>query len=88
MVERAGALPLSAAQRGLWALDRIAPGRSDYLMPVLLRFRGHDGAVLRRALDELVARHEVLRTRYATADGDATVHGEADRANTHKNAEC
>ncbi|MEU3623257.1 non-ribosomal peptide synthetase [Amycolatopsis coloradensis] len=58
-------LPLSFAQRGLWSLDQIRPGGADYLMPVRLRLRGEVNVpALRRALDEIVARHEVLRTRY------------------------
>jgi amino acid adenylation domain-containing protein len=70
-VPRDGGLPLSYAQRGLWVLDQIRPGRTEYLMPVLLRLRGAlDVAALRRALDEIVARHEVLRTRYSTVDGE------------------
>src|SRR5262245_34459381 len=70
-VPRDGTLPLSYAQRRLWVLDRIQPGGTEYLMPVLLRLRGAlDVPALRRALDEIVARHEVLRTRYATVDGE------------------
>ncbi|TDV49744.1 non-ribosomal peptide synthetase [Actinophytocola oryzae] len=68
---RGDGLPLSFAQRRLWVLDRIRPGGTEYLMPVLLRLRGDlDVPALRRALDEIVARHEVLRTRYATVDGE------------------
>ncbi|GAB2714323.1 non-ribosomal peptide synthetase [Kitasatospora kifunensis] len=70
-VARAGALPLSFAQRQLWMLDQMQPDSTEYLMAVRLRLRGAlDAAALRRALDELVARHEVLRTRYATLDGE------------------
>ncbi|HYQ66186.1 non-ribosomal peptide synthetase [Actinophytocola sp.] len=70
-VPRDGGLPLSYAQRRLWLVDRMRPGGTEYLMPVLLRLRGAlDTSALRRALDEVVARHEVLRTRYATVDGE------------------
>jgi amino acid adenylation domain-containing protein len=70
---REGALPLSFGQRGLWILDRIRPGDVEYLMPVLLRVHGTlDAAAVRRALDALVARHEILRTRYVEADGEPT----------------
>ncbi|EMD29578.1 non-ribosomal peptide synthetase [Amycolatopsis azurea] len=68
-VPRDRPLPLSFAQRGLWLLDQTRPGGADYLMPVRLRLRGEvNEPALRRALDEVVARHEVLRTRYL-ADG-------------------
>ncbi|MFD9356166.1 amino acid adenylation domain-containing protein [Streptomyces sp. NPDC060031] len=70
-VARGEALPLSFAQRRLWLLDQIQPGSTEFLMPLRLRLRGElDGSALRRALDEVVARHEVLRTRYATRDGE------------------
>jgi hypothetical protein len=68
---RDGQLPPSLGQRGLWILDRVRPGDVEYLMAIPLRIRGGvDVPALRRALDDVVARHEVLRTRYAEADGE------------------
>ncbi|MFD7683227.1 amino acid adenylation domain-containing protein [Streptomyces sp. NPDC060187] len=65
-------LPLSFAQRRLWFLDQLDPGRAEYLIPMGLRISGPlDVAALETALTELVARHEVLRTRFVT-DGDGT----------------
>ncbi|MGW4350141.1 amino acid adenylation domain-containing protein [Streptomyces sp. NPDC004690] len=70
-VPRDGALPLSFAQHRMWVLDRLQPGGTEYLMPLLLRLPGPlDPAALRRALDALVARHEVLRTRYPAVDDE------------------
>ncbi|MBD0675388.1 non-ribosomal peptide synthetase [Streptomyces sp. CBMA156] len=70
-VPRDGALPLSFAQHRMWVLDRLRPGGTEYLMPLLLRLPGPvDRAALRRALDALVARHEVLRTRYPAVDDE------------------
>ncbi|MFG1891267.1 amino acid adenylation domain-containing protein [Micromonospora sp. NPDC049051] len=68
---RTGPLPLSFAQHRLWVLDQLQPGGTGYLMSVGLRLRGplHSDA-LRRALTELVARHEILRTRYVVVDGE------------------
>ncbi|MFE9245778.1 amino acid adenylation domain-containing protein [Nocardiopsis sp. NPDC006938] len=64
-----GPAPLSAAQRGLWFLDQLHPGRTEYLVPVVLRLRGRlDTDALDRALTRLVRRHEALRTRYRTDD--------------------
>ncbi|MFI7673279.1 amino acid adenylation domain-containing protein [Actinophytocola sp. NPDC049390] len=58
-------VPLSSAQRGLWFLDRLAPGRSDYVVPIALRVTGDlDVPALADALTRLVSRHEVLRTRF------------------------
>ncbi|PTH83159.1 non-ribosomal peptide synthetase, partial [Streptomyces sp. A244] len=72
-VARDGALPLSFAQQRLWFLDQLEPGSVDYNMSTRLRFAGElDAAALGAALDALVARHEVLRTRLvAGADGVA-----------------
>ncbi|MFJ8623283.1 amino acid adenylation domain-containing protein [Kitasatospora sp. NPDC093550] len=70
-VPRDGVLPLSFAQHRMWVLDRLQPGGTEYLMPLLLRLPGPvDPAALRRALDALVARHEVLRTRYPAVDDE------------------
>ncbi|HEX6913487.1 MAG TPA: amino acid adenylation domain-containing protein, partial [Longimicrobium sp.] len=70
-VGRDGALPLSFAQQRLWFLDQLAPGNAAYHLPYPLRLRGAlDAAALERALGELVRRHETLRTRFPTVDGD------------------
>ncbi|MBV9774522.1 MAG: amino acid adenylation domain-containing protein, partial [Gemmatimonadetes bacterium] len=61
-----GPVPLSFAQQRLWFIDRLDPGTAAYNMPFPLRLRGVlDGGVLRRALSEVVRRHEALRTRFA-----------------------
>jgi amino acid adenylation domain-containing protein len=75
-VSRADPLPLSHAQRRLWILDQLRPGGVEYLVQIALHMTDHPGArldvaALRVALDGLVARHEVLRTRYpAGPDGE------------------
>jgi amino acid adenylation domain-containing protein len=57
-------LPLSDGQRRLWALEQLRPG-AEYLVPLALRIRGElDVPRLCHALDAVVARHEILRTRY------------------------
>ncbi|GAB3136782.1 hypothetical protein GCM10027290_01120 [Micromonospora sonneratiae] len=68
---RTGPLPLSFGQHRLWMLDQLQPGGTGYLMSVGLRLRGplHRDA-LSRALAALVARHEILRTRYVVVDGE------------------
>jgi Ser/Thr protein kinase RdoA (MazF antagonist) len=59
-------LPLSWAQQRLWWLDRLAPGTPAWNLPLVLRVEGRlEVARLARAMDEVVRRHEVLRTRFA-----------------------
>lgn len=70
-VSRGGQLPLSPAQRRLWILDRLRPGSAEYLMTTAVRLRGQLCLpALQTAVDGLVARHEVLRTRYVDVDGE------------------
>jgi amino acid adenylation domain-containing protein len=53
---------LSAGQRGLWFLHRLAPEGGAYNIAVAARTRGLDAAAFARALGALAARHEALRT--------------------------
>jgi amino acid adenylation domain-containing protein len=62
--------PLSFAQESLWFLDQLQPGSSSYNIPVSLRLAGAlNLAALQQSLEEIVRRHEVLRTTIAVADG-------------------
>ncbi|WP_161964002.1 condensation domain-containing protein, partial [Xanthomonas arboricola] len=72
MVDRSRPLPPSLAQRRLWFLSQLdGAAGAAYHMPVSLRLEGElDVAVLRAALDALVARHESLRTRFLARDGE------------------
>jgi amino acid adenylation domain-containing protein len=68
---RGGALPLSFAQQRLWFLDRLEPGCAFYNLPAAMRLRGPlDIGALRRALNEIVRRHEALRTTFRTVQGE------------------
>ncbi|MFG2622698.1 condensation domain-containing protein [Streptomyces sp. NPDC048507] len=64
-------IPLSAAQRALWLLDRIEGPTAAYNAPLVLWLDAvPDRAALSAALDDLVARHEVLRTVYGAEGGE------------------
>jgi amino acid adenylation domain-containing protein len=64
------ALPLSFAQRRLWLLDRLAGGAA-YNIATAVRLRGElRPLALRRALAGVVARHEMLRTRFVVLSGE------------------
>src|SRR5689334_4995788 len=70
-VPRDAEIPLSSAQRRLWFMDQLSPGSPMYNLPVALRFTGPLRLdVLTEAVRTLYARHESLRTVFATgADG-------------------
>jgi amino acid adenylation domain-containing protein len=69
-VERGGPVPLSFAQERMWFLERMSPHAGVYNMPEAVALDGRlDAEALRQAFEALVARHEVLRTRYAEVDG-------------------
>jgi amino acid adenylation domain-containing protein len=69
---RDSALPLSFAQQRLWFLDQLQPGTATYTIPSALQVDGRlDVTALQRAFDELVRRHEALRTTFGEASGNA-----------------
>jgi len=69
-VPRDGDLPLSFAQERLWFIDQLMPGLTAYNIPGAVRMRGWlDRPALARALNEIISRHEVLRTTFATRRG-------------------
>ncbi|WP_406352602.1 amino acid adenylation domain-containing protein [Streptomyces sp. NBC_01635] len=69
-VDRGGTLPLSFAQERLWFLDRTSDRGESYLLWYCWRVRGGlDRAAWQAALNDLVERHEVLRTALVESDG-------------------
>jgi amino acid adenylation domain-containing protein len=61
---------LSSAQEQLWFLNELLPGGTAYNVTTASRLRGPvDLAALRGALTAAVARHEMLRVTFGTADG-------------------
>src|SRR4051812_23962183 len=60
---RTSALPMSFGQQRLWFITRMTPGTALFNLALSYRLRGPlDAAAMQRALAEIVARHEVLRT--------------------------
>jgi len=65
----AGAAPLSFAQERLWFLHQLEPDNPAYNIPIGLRWQGPlNLSVLQRCLDEILQRHEALRTRFETVE--------------------
>ncbi|MTJ18651.1 non-ribosomal peptide synthetase [Dolichospermum sp. UHCC 0299] len=63
-------LPLSYAQQRLWFLDQLQPNSSLYNIPIALRLVGTlNQAALAQSLEEIIHRHEALRTNFITVDG-------------------
>ena len=61
-----GPAPLSFAQQRLWFFDQYEPGSTAYNLPAALRLEGPlDVSALERAFNEMVRRHEALRTTFA-----------------------
>ncbi|MFZ0750089.1 MAG: amino acid adenylation domain-containing protein, partial [Pyrinomonadaceae bacterium] len=68
--EAATGIALSFAQQRLWFLDQLEPGSSFYNLPVALRLLGGlDIGALEKTLNEIIKRHESLRTKFATVAG-------------------
>ncbi|WP_314613971.1 non-ribosomal peptide synthetase, partial [Streptomyces stackebrandtii] len=72
-------LPLSHAQQRIWFLNQTersggpseAASGATYNVPLALRLHGTpDIDALRRAVDDVVERHEALRTLYPASDGE------------------
>lgn len=71
LATRRGRLPLSFAQRRLWYLNQLEPGSPSYNIPAALDIKGPvDLWAFRKAVNEVVRRHESLRTVFPTDDGE------------------
>jgi amino acid adenylation domain-containing protein len=64
-----GDAPMSFAQQRLWFLDQLQPGDPSYNMPGVVRLTGAlDLTALQRTLNEIVRRHESLRTTFPAVE--------------------
>jgi amino acid adenylation domain-containing protein/non-ribosomal peptide synthase protein (TIGR01720 family) len=80
-VPRDGPTATSFGQERLWVLHQLDPDDVSYAVPLTYRFAGPlDAPALERCLKEIVRRHEVLRTTFASAGGVPVqvVHDEVD----------
>ncbi|MET0402407.1 MAG: amino acid adenylation domain-containing protein, partial [Cystobacter sp.] len=72
-------VPLSFAQQRLWFLDQLQPGSVAYNIPYAVRLTGTlDVSALERGMSEILRRHEVLRTTFATVEGQPVARVEAE----------
>ncbi len=61
--------PLSFAQQRLWFLDQLEPNNPFYNTPAARRVSGRlNLAALERSLNEIVRRHEALRTTFSSVN--------------------
>ncbi len=62
--------PLSRTQERFWFLEQLSPGTPVNNVPVALRLQGRlDVETLRRSLQEILRRHDILRARCILRDG-------------------
>src|SRR5438477_4786845 len=72
---------LSFAQQRLWFLNELMGDNPLYNVPAPISIRGQlDADLLKRSLNEVVGRHEILRTTFSRQEGDPVqvVAGEMD----------
>src|SRR5215475_979066 len=64
------AFPTTFAQQRLWFLEQLQPGGTSYLIPWFLRATGQlNVEALARSLNQIIERHEILRTTFSSKDG-------------------
>ncbi|WP_238421310.1 amino acid adenylation domain-containing protein [Gordonia sp. 'Campus'] len=70
---RGTSAPLSAVQRGMWLINRADPASPAYNVAMALRLSGRlDTDAIGGAIEDLIDRHESMRTRYPLVDGEPT----------------
>lgn len=63
--------PASFAQRRLWFLEQFEPGSPLYIIPIAVKVKGElNKSILESAVNQIIERHEVLRTSFKEIDGN------------------
>ncbi|MCT7951957.1 amino acid adenylation domain-containing protein [Ancylothrix sp. C2] len=63
--------PASFAQQRLWFFDQLTPANSFYNVSTILRLTGPlNSTVLEQTFNEIISRHEALRTTFAAIEGE------------------
>src|SRR5260221_14393869 len=63
--------PLSYAQQRLWFVNQLDPDSPAYNLPVSVFTKGAlNVSAVRRSLDDIVRRHEILRTSFPAPEGE------------------
>ena len=71
-IDRSEDLPLSFAQERLWFLDQLKANSAFYNVPAAVRLLGPlDVARIESCLNEIVRRHDALRTHFEVVEGRA-----------------
>ncbi|WP_096595401.1 non-ribosomal peptide synthetase [Calothrix sp. NIES-2098] len=69
-ISRIGNISLSFAQQRLWFLDQLLPNNPFYNIPAALHLKGSlNLAALEQTFNEIVQRHEALRTNFVMQSG-------------------
>ena len=69
-IPRSESIPLSFAQARLWFLDQLQPNSAFYNIPFALRLSGQlNIAAIESSINEVIQRHEALRTNFTTQEG-------------------
>ncbi|MBV6623053.1 MAG: amino acid adenylation domain-containing protein [Rivularia sp. (in: Bacteria)] len=69
-IESAEFYPLSFAQQRLWFLNKLEPGNRAYNISLAVNLKGElDVVVLEQSINEIIRRHEALRTTFTTVNG-------------------
>jgi amino acid adenylation domain-containing protein/non-ribosomal peptide synthase protein (TIGR01720 family) len=73
--QRPERIPLSFSQQRLWFLHKFEGHAATYNMPLILRLSGDlDVPALEETVNDVVTRHEILRTVYREVDGKPYQH--------------
>ncbi|MCL6753065.1 amino acid adenylation domain-containing protein [Nostoc sp. CCCryo 231-06] len=71
-IGRSPQLPLSFAQQRLWFLAQLEADSPFYNIPAAVRLQGElNFKALQQSFDEIISRHEALRTNFQSVEGQA-----------------